>query len=148
MKFSWLPAALFLIFPNCSGSGNLSSNNTRTSATFKDFTEEKIKSGYDLIYNSDSTFVIYQKLSKAEPRHPQKAIDFIIYDLNKNKIIYQNNVQDGSIDWLDKYVVKIVFRHGMAAQGNNGGNLQVQYYDVFKNIVKPVNPDIQKTEQN
>ena len=148
MRYNWLPAIIFLIFCNCSSSRYVSSNNIKTNKGYQVFEEEKIKSGYNLIYNSDSSFVIYQKSSYNESRRPQRTIDFLIYDLIKDKVIYEENIQDGSIDWLNDHVVKIVNRHGIVSQEKNASNFQIQYYDVKKNINVPFDPGIQKPGEN
>ena len=148
MKYNWLPAILLLIFWNCSGGRYTISNNIKTNKEYKVFAEEKIKSGYKIIYNSDSSFVIYQKSINVEPAHPQNSISFIIYDVNKDKIIYEESVQDGNIEWQNDYLVKIVNRHGIVSQEMKASNIQIQYYDVKKNIIAPFDQDIQKPDQN
>lgn len=148
MKYCWLAAVLFLIFSNCSCGRYISLNKVKTNKEYNIFAEDKIKSGYDLIYNSDSTFVLCQKVYQNAPLHPQRTIDFIIYDINKDKNIYESNIPDGSIGWLNKYIVKIVYRHEMASKGNNDANFQTEYYDVKKNAAVPVSPDIKIPGQN
>jgi uncharacterized ubiquitin-like protein YukD len=148
MKYNCLPVIFLLIFWNCSGSRYTISNNIKTNKEYKTFAEDKIKSGYNIGYNSDSSFAIYQKAINTEPGHPQNSISFFIYDLNKDKIIYEESVQDGNIEWQNDHLVKIVNRHGIVSQEMKTSNFQIRYYDVKKNIIAPFDRDIQNPDQN
>ena len=148
MKYNWLPAILLLIFWSCSGSRYTTSSNIKANSGYKKFSEEKIKSGYSIIYNSDSSFVLFQKPLNTEIRHTQNSISFFIYDLNKDKIIYEESIQDGNIEWQNDHLVKIVNRHGIVSLEKNASNYTIQYYDVKKNIIAPFDPGIQKPGEN
>ena len=137
--------SLLLLYYSCGSNIKINGDGEHS---YKTIAEEKFKSGYNFIFNSDSSFVICEKQINPDPLHPQKSMNFFIYNNHTDNIIYEESVPDGSIAWMNDHLVKIVNKSGVVSRGKNDTNIKVQLFDVKQNKILPFNTDIQELDKN
>jgi hypothetical protein len=58
-----------------------------------------------IFYNSDSTYALCFAESKPTASLPEHQVEFFIYELQGDSIMYQSSIKDGSVSWFNKYQV-------------------------------------------
>ena len=134
-------AAVVLFFFSC-GSGSDSTIKTGNVPGYKIEAVKIFGSGYDLLFNEDSSFVVCKHEIKPSPKFPQSRINFFIYDINKNKKVFGENLVNGSVKWQNKNQLKII-RISEAPRVDNK-NAYIYYYDVRNGKVTPAGSDKEK----
>lgn len=58
-------------------------------------------------YNSTKEFVVCFMKTPKSVKNPHNQLRFFIYDFNEEKIIHENAIADGKIQWHSTYAVKV-----------------------------------------
>ena len=98
--------SIFLIASCCSSnvtSKNLSSNRL----TYKKIAEEKYSKNYNTIFNSDSTYLFVYSSPKNADKILPPPLKFFVYDNNKAKIIFEDNLVNGKIKWINNHQIQV-----------------------------------------
>ena len=82
-----------ILFCHCSSSEIGYSKYEQLDKTAK----EKFTKNYDIIINKNQTYAICLKRIKTNPPMPSPPLNFFIYDINNEKIIYQSNLANGNV---------------------------------------------------
>ncbi len=102
MKYILL-LAFFL--PSCQSSKN---TNTIESASFEQVVREKFEGDVSLDYNSIKSHVICVDYQNLKQLPTYKAKKFMIYDVAKSVVVYEDNFIEGHVEWLTDNEIKIV----------------------------------------
>ncbi len=92
-----------ILFFNCSTSKINNSNYEQLENTAKD----KFNKDYNISYNEDKTYAICVKQVKITPSLPSPPLNFFIYDIKNEKILYQSNLANGRVAWKNNEQVEI-----------------------------------------
>ncbi len=106
---------------------------------YEKLAEEKYKSNYKFLFNKDSMFVLCVKQFKSTPQFPQYRINFFIFDKNKNKILFEDSISDGKVNWINNFQVKIVRHLGIVSGDEPNNNSRILIYDVRLKKLLPFN---------
>jgi len=96
---------------------------------YKKIASEKFGSGVDYLFNSSKTYVVCLKKSKPTSDLPQSKIDFLVFDLGKEEIIYENKLEGGEIRWMDNEKIEVKITPGIVS-GDENPNEFIRIYDV------------------
>lgn len=67
---------------------------------------EKFDSGYKLIKNNSSSFILCLK-SKEKQNQPHTSVEYFVYDLDKEEIIFSETLLDAEVGWFDDHNLEI-----------------------------------------
>ena len=83
-------------------------------------------------WNSDSTFILGVKMNKKFLADFLSPLEYFVFEIEKNKIIFQETVSGGNVKWdsSSKIIINIV--PGNIVEDEELNNL-TYYYDVTKN---------------
>ncbi len=98
--------SIFLIAACCSSNkttAKLSSDYT----TYKKIADEKYSKNYNTIFNSDSTYLFVYTSTKNLDKVLPTSLKFFVYDNNNEKIIFEDNLANGKIRWLNVHQIQV-----------------------------------------
>ncbi len=102
MKYILL-LAFFL--PSCQSSKN---TNLIQKTSFEQVVREKFEEDVSLDYNSIKSHVVCMDYQNPKQLPTYKAKKFMIYDVGKNVVVYEDSFIEGHVEWLTDNKIKIV----------------------------------------
>ena len=102
-----VPVSFFLLINGCCGSEETSGEVYQNRPTYKKIAEEKFNKDYRATFNNDSTYIIVQQLPQNVTKGIQTPLKFFIYDNEHKKIIFQDNLANGNIEWINRSQIKV-----------------------------------------
>lgn len=126
LKKRFITFILFLFIINCSGSQKTF---TEQKSILEKYAEQRYGTSFNVIYNSERSFTIVVKLEAITSRTPNPVLQFFIYDMLIEKIIFEDNVPGGKIAWNNNYQIEISYTPGMISK-EDGNKVYGYIYDV------------------
>jgi len=77
------------------------------SKKYQKLAEEKYKNNIKYSFNQIKSYILCQKKYKPSPSMPQGSVSFFVYDLAKDKIIYEKSIDNGDVRWANDYQLQI-----------------------------------------
>ncbi|MCX6169619.1 MAG: hypothetical protein NTX65_09770 [Ignavibacteriales bacterium] len=105
--FVSLFSILFLF--NCAGSGAALD---KQDSLLKKLSMEKFGSESQIIYNSDKSYSLVVKQEKSTVKNPNPVLQFFVYGLRKDKIVFEESVPAGRIKWITRNQIEVVVTPG------------------------------------
>ena len=98
---------------------------------YQKIAEEKYK--HDIIYtfNQSKSYVLCKKFVKPSPKMHQSSVSFFVYDLEKDKIVYEKSVDNGKVKWANDSKLKISIIPGIISGDEDMRNYNY-LYDIKK----------------
>lgn len=81
-----------------------SDNQTQQRHSIHEFALEKFGAGFEILENETKEYALVLSRSKSAT---QTGIKFFIYEVLKNEIILEDQIQLGSVKWSDRYEIEI-----------------------------------------
>ena len=132
--------SLFLI--NCAGTDNAFN---KQESVLKKLSLEKFGTSFRLIYNSDKSYSIVVKQEKSTAKNPNPLLRFFAYDMEKNKIIFEESIPAGKIKWRNNRQFEVTITPEMIST-EDSNKLYGYIYDVDLGTQTDLNS--QSTKQN
>ena len=132
--------SLFLI--NCAGTDNAFN---KQESVLKKLSLEKFGTSFRLIYNSDKSYSIVVKQEKSTAKNPNPLLRFFAYDMEKNKIIFEESIPAGKIKWRNNRQFEVTITPEMIST-EDSNKLYGYIYDVDLGTKTDLNS--QSTKQN
>lgn len=93
----------------------------------------KYGKNYSSQKNKSGEFLICRKVYKK--KNPDfNPVDFFVYSINENEIIFSRKVHDGKVNWSDEYIVEIISYLGISKL--EGGSIKKEFYDCINKEMK------------
>ncbi len=89
--------------------------------------EEKLGGKPEYLTSADGVYLLCRKVDKS---HPGK-VDFLVYHLPGQKIVYQERLENGKVAWENNTTIKITQTLGNRTEDYPEG-YRIYYYDVAK----------------
>ena len=123
-----LYASLFsiLLFINCAGSNNAFKD---LEVVLRKHSLEKYGIAFSIIYNSDKSYSIVVKQEKSTAKNPNPILQFFVYEMGKDKIIFEDSVPAGRIKWKSNNQIEVTVTPEMVSTEDNV-NLYGYIYNV------------------
>ena len=68
--------------------------------------KDRFSADYEVVKNESESFILCYK--KDEKKHqPHSTLNYFVYDVNKNKIVFEEKLIDSDIKWLDDHNIEI-----------------------------------------
>ncbi|RMD90032.1 MAG: hypothetical protein D6813_09800 [Calditrichaeota bacterium] len=83
-------------------------NNFRNLPGYQIIAQKKWGSSTQFLFNTDSSFVICLKQAKPTAKNPLPRLSFFIYDINKERILFEDSFENGTIHWMGPYQVEVI----------------------------------------
>lgn len=138
----WSCLFFSLLLINCAGSDNAFE---RQESVLKKLSLEKFGISSRLIYNSDKSCSIVVKQEKSTAKNPNPLLQFFVYDLRKDKIIFEESFTGGRIKWKNNRLIEVTFTPEMIST-EDSNKLYGYIYDVDLGTKTDLNS--QSTKQN
>lgn len=68
--------------------------------------KERFCAGYEVAKNESDTFILFYKKDEKK-NQPHTFLNYFIYNVNKNEIVYEEKIYDAEIKWLDDQNIEI-----------------------------------------
>ncbi len=127
---------LVSVLSSCGGSNQIETTSSHKPG-YKIVAEKTYNSEYKTKYNIDSTYIICEKIFKQSPQMPQNRVDFFIYDVSDDKIVFKDNLPNGNVEWLNDHQVKITRLLGIISGIEAENKNSVTLFDINDEQVKP-----------
>ena len=114
---------------NCCSSGTISSQKNNT-PVYKSIAASEFGSNYKVIFNSDSTYLIVTSSSNKTTTGLNSPLNFFVFNLSENKIVFEENLPNGNIKWIDDRQIKVSTEPEIIS-GREDKNLTDYTYDVI-----------------
>ncbi len=125
--YKYVLPILFLWLTNCTTITPIQEKSI--AITFEKIANAKYGKGYATLENISATYVIvYKKHKKLEEL--MATVNFFIYEKKTSAVIFEDELNAGSVKWINDYEVRIISR-------NQGSNTElsptiIYYFDVLK----------------
>lgn len=146
MKNLVLITFIFCSF-SCANTKNTNSTQKSTSTNSMDYVEltrqkfslssntDTLEYILECIENEDKTLILCKKTTQGTVMQPRNFIEFVIYDTQTTKIVYQSSASGGSVEWYDKNRLAIYQQQGNPMQGKTRADMTI-IYDVLEKTQK------------
>ncbi|MCH8170994.1 MAG: hypothetical protein IIB07_07685 [Bacteroidetes bacterium] len=149
-KFSLFSIFIFLItifIPSCSNYNNGYKTDNQK-ASFLKTAEDKYSDNISYLFSSDSAFVICYKTEIQTTNNSTPQSKFFIYDLNNDKIVFEDKGRSDKIEWIDNTKLRVLKRPGIISVDPKKNLKLLGYiYDLKNNkklpLSKPGNNQLQ-----
>jgi hypothetical protein len=96
-------------FLSCSSSRQFRHEES-SSLRYRTLGTERYGEGAEYTFNSTKTAVLCVKEAKTTLLVPQRRIAFFVFDVTADSILFEDNLANGSVAWIDEFsiVVKII----------------------------------------
>lgn len=122
--------------------GSKESAKIQISGDYKKIAESKLGDNYKIIFNSDSTYLTAYQLNKNSNENILPALKFFVYDLSEEKILFEDNLPNGKVEWINDHQVKVSTTPGIVS-GKEEKNKSLFGYTYDVNLKKKINQDKQ-----
>lgn len=95
----------------------------------KKIAEEKFGSGVEYFYNNRQSHVLCAKITRSTAEHPNHAVRFFVFDIKAGRLIFEDSMVDGEVQWMDATRIRVTKRFGMVTKSGERG-VQSYVYDV------------------
>lgn len=95
---------LLITLSSCQSSKNA---NATQKTSFEQIVREKFEGDVNLAYNLNKNHVICMDYQNPKKLPTYKAKKFMIYDIDKDIIVYEDSFVEGNVEWLSDNEVKI-----------------------------------------
>jgi hypothetical protein len=123
--------SIFLIAACCSSNittAKLSSDHT----AYKKIADEKYSKNYNATFNSDSTYLFVYTSPKNLDKVLPSPLKFFVYDNNNEKVIFEDNLANGKIRWLNIHQIQVSINPEIISGKEEENNKMYGYiYDVL-----------------
>lgn len=82
-------------------------------ASYIETAEDKYSDNISYMFSSDSAFVICYKTEIQTTGNPTPQSKFFIYDLNNDKIVFEDNSRSDRIEWIENTKLRVLKRPGI-----------------------------------
>ncbi|WP_421918603.1 hypothetical protein [Marinifilum sp.] len=79
---------------------------------YRSLAKEKYGVNVEFNFNSDSTFVLCQKVISRDALNPNQVREFFVFDTKNNRIIYEDKMANAKVAWYNKTQLLITRRKG------------------------------------
>ena len=116
-------------FNDCCSSDTISSQKNNA-PVYKSIAESEFGSNYKVIFNTDSTYLIVTSSSNKTTSGLDSPLKFFVFNLSENKIVFRENLPNGSVKWINDRQVKVSTEPGIVS-GKEEKNSTGYTYDVI-----------------
>lgn len=111
---------VLLVIPACVSSSKPPASGKATE-NYKTLASKKYGEGVDCTFNESKTHVLCLKQEKVKlsPAIPQNPLRFFVYDLQNEKIVYEDSIEDGSVLWISNSELQIMIIPGIVSGDEN-----------------------------
>jgi hypothetical protein len=74
---------------------------------YKSIAEAKYKKNITYVFNSSKNKVLCLHQTRSTASFPQSRLQFFVYDLEKNETVYEDELNGGSVAWLNDQQLEI-----------------------------------------
>jgi len=124
-------ASLSFFFYSCSTTKKTTKIESQTLAappkTFQSIASEKYQEPSEFKFNAEKTHVLCVA-KQAQNRRP--SLRFFIYDLNSNRIIWEDSQPGGKIKWLNSHQIEVQTHPGIVHGNEEKSGLTGYVYDL------------------
>ena len=134
---------LLLLFgiSSCAGTGD-DLRKAPAEKPFERIANEKFGQGVSFAPNPSGPLVLCYRARKPTSQAPQRTIDFLVYDVASDKIVYEESLPDGEVAWKDGRHLQITIRPGIIP-GEDAQQQPVSYLvDVLTHQRTPLSEDL------
>ena len=140
-KYSPFPVFIFLItifISSCSNYNNGYKTDNQK-ASYKKTAEEKYSDNINYMFSPDSAFVVCYKTEEKTTDNPTPQLKFFIYDLNNDKIVFEDNSRSDKIEWINNTQLRVLKRPGIITVDPKKNSKLLGYiYDLKNNKKLPL----------
>ncbi|MGD9899150.1 MAG: hypothetical protein AB7T22_08485 [Calditrichaceae bacterium] len=109
-----------LFFQHCSGSKK-SGSQQPADETYKQLAIQKYQNKITYSFNSDTTLVICARQEKPTSQRPFSNVQFFVYDLINESVVYEDQLPMGSVRWFDKDQLELNTIPGIVSGAEDNG---------------------------
>ena len=131
---------LFFIFTPLACSGTHEENkNLSIKEQYQSIAVAKYQGNVQYLFNQNRSQVICFKFSKPTGLKPHPELDFFIYDLNKENILFEDSLMNARVSWINNSQVQVEFIPEIISEDENQAK-SGYIYDVNMMQKLPIEP--------
>ncbi len=83
------------------------SNSGESVENYKKLAVDKYKDNITYQINLTHLYVLCHKQSRSTSRNPFPQVQFFVYDLKNEKVLFEDSLVNGSVKWLNDYQIQV-----------------------------------------
>lgn len=100
-------------FVRCKGTSSSKKDSVLKNATLTKLGTQKFGTAAQYLESPAKSYVLCYKEKKGTPRNPQNRIEYFVFQVSTNAIVYTNYVEGGQVNWFSDYQLAILTIPGM-----------------------------------
>jgi len=131
-KIIYLIIILIAIILGCKRYNKISQSQDDSKAKmliFNKIAREKFSGDTIIKFSSDNHYVLCQKKRDENNVNPNNLLEYFIFDLNINEIVFEEIIANASISWKNNYQIIITRQLGIITSADDSGK-SVYIYDL------------------
>jgi hypothetical protein len=137
LKFTAFILITILINACCTSTKTSQMNNN--SPGYKNIAGSKLGKDYRVIFSPDSSYIAACNSGKMSGNNISSPLKFFIYDLKNEKTLFEENLPNGKVEWINKHQLKVSTEPGIVSGKEDKNNKMFGYiYDVKQK--RKINP--------
>jgi len=114
----------------CCGSKNISDKLSSNNPSYIEIAKDKYHEDYKVLFNTDSTYLVVFSFVKNDAEQLYSALRFFVYDDKNEKIIFEDNLPNGKVEWINYNQIQVSTIPGIVRGDDNKNNPSVYIYDI------------------
>lgn len=98
-----------------------SKSGTMQKETLEDLVQAKYDGQGTILYNKSNTYALVKRISRKSDVPGQSSVHFFIYDKEAKKIILEDFVNQGNVEWTSDSLIKVSKVPGKYQEGGSNG---------------------------
>lgn len=112
---------LFFLF-GCGPNKQISKENIPDQKeSFQQIAEKNFGKNVDYKLNPNKNYVLCEKATSDLLRDPNQLIEFFVYDIQKEKIIYRDKISNAKLSWYNNTQLQIINQKGYTTNSEDNG---------------------------
>ena len=110
-------------------------NDTTQRSVYHSLAKEKYGDNVAVAFNSDSTYVLCQKVISRDALNPNQLKEFFVFDIKSSHIIYEDKMANAKVAWHNKSQLLITRRKGFIEDEKDTGKRSYVFDLISKEII-------------
>lgn len=115
---------------------------TEKEINLKKLSIEKFGTMFHLIYNGEKSYSLAVKQERAAALNPNPLLQFFVFDMREEKIVFEDNLAGGKINWKTNDQVEVIVTPEIVSTDENN-KIHGYIYDVRLKTKKDLNSPTQ-----
>jgi len=100
-------------------------SNASKKTSYQQIVNKRYNANFNFFPNKENDFILCINQKKANNLNPYPPLQFCIFSIAENNIIYEQILENGNVEWIDDYKLKIINVPTQIKKDKNPDNVRI-----------------------